>query len=189
MESVKIYKKVKPRKWSFIVQIIVYSICLAAVDCMAVFGVIALSHDDIGGSIFMAAVFVLFTFFFGRIALRSLKLKKRMIEKKEKVCGSITYEEFVDLQKQADEEDFIFKTFYLLEKYMYVPKVKLLIKYDDIADVKTIVHYTNNINDSARLDITDKDNLVYQVWVRNWKDFLANRNWFYELLNIKMGGK
>ncbi len=38
---------------------------------------------------------------------------------------------------------------------MYVPKAKLLIKYTDIREFKTIVHSTNGVNDSMKAEITD----------------------------------
>jgi len=69
---------------------------------------------------------------------------------------------------------------------MYVPKAKLLIKYTDIREFKTIVHSTNGVNDSMKAEITDNFGIKYTVNIKRWKDFYIYRPLFLKDLDEKI---
>lgn len=69
---------------------------------------------------------------------------------------------------------------------MYVPSVKLLLKYTDLTAFKTIIHRTNFITDGANAEIKDEDNLTYNVRIKKWKAFLDNREEFLKDLDYKI---
>lgn len=90
------------------------------------------------------------------------------------------------LESEIEGSEFRYKTFYLLDRYMYVPKAKLLIKYTDIREFKTIVHSTNGVNDSMKAEITDNFGIKYTVNIKRWKDFYIYRPLFLKDLDEKI---
>ena len=81
-------------------------------------------------------------------------------------------QDMLALESEIEGSEFRYKTFYLLDRYMYVPKAKLLIRYSDIREFKTIVHSTNGVNDSMKAEITDNFGIKYTANIKQWKDFL-----------------
>ena len=90
------------------------------------------------------------------------------------------------LESEIEGSEFLYKTFYLLDRYMYVPKAKLLIKYSDIREFKTIVHSTKGMNDNMKAEITDDLGVKYTVNIKQWKDFYIYRPLFLKDLDEKM---
>lgn len=95
-------------------------------------------------------------------------------------------QDMLALESEIEGTEFRYKTFYLLDRYMYVPKAKLLIKYTDIREFKTIVHSTNGVNDSMKAEITDNFGIKYTVNIKQWKDFYIYRPLFLKDLDEKI---
>ena len=95
-------------------------------------------------------------------------------------------QDMLALESEIEGSEFKYKTFYLLDRYMYVPKAKLLIKYTDIREFKTIVHSTNGVNDSMKAEITDNFGIKYTVNIKRWKDFYIYRPLFLKDLDEKI---
>lgn len=79
----------------------------------------------------------------------------------------------------------MFKTFYFLNDYLYIPKAKLLIKYLDIQKFQPTIHSTNGIQDSVWIDLTDVENNKYRFYVKKWKDYLDYKYMFDDMLDAK----
>ena len=95
-------------------------------------------------------------------------------------------QDMLALESEIEGSEFKYNTFYLLDRYMYVPKAKLLIKYTDIREFKTIVHSTNGVNDSMKAEITDNVGIKYTVNIKRWKDFYIYRPLFLKDLDEKI---
>lgn len=95
-------------------------------------------------------------------------------------------QDMLALESEIEGTEFRYKTFYLLDRYMYVPKAKLLIKYTDIREFKTIVHSTKGVNDSMKAEITDNFGIKYTVNIKQWKDFYIYRPLFLKDLDEKI---
>ena len=59
----------------------------------------------------------------------------------------------------------------MLENHFYAPKSCLIIGYQYIDEFKNIIHSTKGIEDSIIIAITDKNNVMYEVSVKKWKDY------------------
>ncbi|MBQ8926707.1 MAG: hypothetical protein IJ055_00345 [Oscillospiraceae bacterium] len=73
-----------------------------------------------------------------------------------------------------------YKTFVLLEQFLYIPSKGILLRYEDIAFWKTMRHSTNGIPDSVWVEISEADGFMEKVNVRQWRTYLKELDSFLE---------
>ena len=104
----------------------------------------------------------------------SLRKMKRIItvnRKKAERVSSLSDAELLSLEARIERAEFQYKTFYVLDDFLYVPKIKLLIPHSEIRGFVNVLHKTNGMNDGMQIEITDTDGLVYETWVKKWKEY------------------
>lgn len=130
-------------------------------------------------------VVTVFVLIIGAAVYFPVKRTMRMNAQKMKRLNSLSYYDYMVLEEQIEHTELLYKTFYLLEEYMYIPRAKLLIKYTDIEDFQSIIHSTNGIKDGVRVKITDYDGIVYEAVVKKWRQYVNDIDEFVDMLNKK----
>lgn len=68
---------------------------------------------------------------------------------------------------------------------MKAAKSCFIIGYQEIVEFKNIIHSTNGIKDSIIVAITDKNDVVFEISVKKWKDYYKRCNSISEILYEK----
>lgn len=123
--------------------------------------------------------------FYARFAKKWVKQAQRQIDKRFELIESIGDAEWNSMDDQMAAGDFWFDTFYQLEDYLYVPKAKLLIRYTDIKEFKTVIHSTNGRQDAVYIDLKDDEDLVTRFYVKRWREYLDFQQTFLDKMNEK----
>lgn len=145
------------------------------------------------GDMATAAVIAIICCFFAGLLLfwgiKDIKNTKLLNKKRRKIADDTDISVFERLEEEIQHTEFRYKTFYMLEDYLYVPGAKLLIKYEDINFYRNIVHSTNGIKDGIRTEITDEDGLVFVFRVVKWRAYLKEMNEFTQHLEVILNKK
>jgi len=183
-KSIGIYKKIKPYPVSFFAMVFVYLFFLLIIDGMCIFLVIDfIRQGDFGGMIFALSVMGVTSFFMIRSAVKNIKYRIKVAEQRKRARNSLSYNEFAELETELKNTERFCGTFYFLEKFVYVPKARLLIEYENIRNVMVVTHITDGLKDGAKTVITDNNDVKYEFWVFNWKRFLENQELFREKIS------
>lgn len=158
--------------WGILIFFIVWSIVFAMFQTEA--------SMIIGAVIGLAAVI-----FYIWLAGKWVKKASKAIQKRIDTANAISPEEYERLEYELSQTEFMFKTFYFLNDYLYIPKAKLLIKYLDIQKFQPTIHSTNGIQDSVWIDLTDVENNKYRFYVKKWNDYLDYKYMFDDMLDAK----
>lgn len=134
----------------------------------------------IGAVIGLAAVAI-----YAWFARKWVKKASKAIQKRLDKANAISPEEYERLEYELSQAEFMFRTFYFLSDYLYIPKARLLIKYLDIQKLQPTIHSTNGIQDSVWIDLTDEEDNKYRFYVKKWKDYLDYKYMFDDMLNAK----
>ncbi len=180
-----IYKKLRSSDLGAVVLFSVLMIILAALVMFFVIGCIELFQTDVVGGAVTSLVLAALTVLYLYATIKSLKKSRKRNAQRNKLINKLSYFELESLQEQINNSEPYFKTFYLLDEYLYVPSAKLLIGYGDIKEFKTIIHSTNGLNDAVKIKITDPDNAVFEFYVKKWKLYLEKYTAFMTLLDEK----
>ncbi len=187
MNGISIYKKIKPYPFSFFAMVFVYLFFPLVIDGMCIFLVIDfIRQGDYGGMIFALAVIAAVSFFMIRNALKNIKYRVNAAKQRMRIRNSMSYNEFAELETELKNTERFCGTFYFLEKFVYVPKARLLIEYENIRKITVIIHTTNGMKDGAKTVITDNNDVTYEFWVFNWKRFLENQALFREKISKRV---
>lgn len=122
-------------------------------------------------------------------AIKRLRRIKRGIDARRRKFESISETEYQRLDDEVSSAEFFFKTFYLLEDYLYIPKPRLLIRYTDIKSFRSVIHSTNGINDAVYIELTDREGNCFRFYVKKWREYLEFKDMFYDMLNEKLATK
>lgn len=120
------------------------------------------------------------------IAIKRLRRIKMRIDARRKKLEGISEAQWQRLDGEVASAEFFFKTFYLLEDFLYIPKPRLLVRYDDIKSFRSVIHSTNGINDAVYIDLTDSGGVPYRFYVRKWREYLEFRDMFLGMLDEKI---
>lgn len=186
MKRISLVKLLKPN-WTFYIVKIILSVFIFAFAFLLVLGA-DLDYIDEGDMESLLGVSIVSVLIIGLLllaAVSSLKKQKKILKKRGKILEELDNYSEEKIQEQIDSAEFYFKTFYLLDEHLFVPKAKLFLKYSDIYKYKTVYHYTNRIPDGIYVEISDNDNLKYRFSVKKWKDYKNNFNEFMTLLESK----
>lgn len=184
----KLYQKLRPKK-SDVILIYVYTAALMAVILILgiVFCYMAYAEGDRGAMTVSAVILMgllALVGWFGKTNIRNTK--QLTVRKGERIAG-LTETDFEMLENEILTAEMRFKTFYLLEHYIYAPKVKLLLRYEEIGQWKTVRHTTNYIPDGAWVELTDTSGCMQKIVIRKWRQYLMDLDGFVGELNFRKG--
>lgn len=153
-------------------EVVIYSfvfVLLAALSVTCVVGVC--DSEGIVSALGLAAILVLSIGSYSFLSLRKLKKLIAANRKKEERANALTEMELSSLEAHIAEAELRYKTFYMLDDYLYVPKIRLLIRYSEISGFANVLHKYNNVTDGMIMEITDTDGILYKAWVKQWKKY------------------
>lgn len=159
---------------------IVVSALIVVIGILCVFGVY--HNESLESAIGFALAFIVVIGVYVFFSFKSLKKKIRTNAAKLRYIDDYASEK---TDQEIESGKMLYGTFYLLEDYFYAPKSCLIIKYEDIAEFKNIIHSTNGIKDSVIIAITDKNDIMYEISVKKWKDYYKHCNSVSEILYEK----
>lgn len=182
----KLYKKLYNSKAGIIIPVTIAVLILLIIIAVGIFGSLTIYNDgDLNSAIGTGCTALVGVIAYGIIVRKSLTKSIRLKIKKNERLNSLDIHELEILEEQIECSDYLYKTFYLLDSYMYVPVAKLLIRYDEIKEFKSIIHSTNGLQDGVFIALTDTDNLLHEFRVKKWKEYYKNTNSFYSILEEK----
>ncbi len=187
LRNVGLYRKLVPSKVKLVLSAAISLILILTVGAFGVFGCIQIYREQSKDDFILLVLFLLV--FFGVlvfISARGFLRQKRQYDGNSERLSRISKYELERIEEQLESSEYFYKTLYLLDGYMYVPKIKLLIRYTDIRGFKTIIHSTNGMNDGIKIEIADSDGVKYCFGVKKWKDFFMERPVFLEKLDEKI---
>lgn len=183
----RLYRKLVPSKAKLVASAAV-SVLLALVVIVAgTLSIILVKEQQSAWDVFLLSAFMII--FLGVLLFVGIRGYRRQIRQYKGNLARLEQfdaQDMLALESEIEGTEFRYKTFYLLDRYMYVPKAKLLIKYTDIREFKTIVHSTNGVNDSMKAEITDNFGIKYTANIKQWKDFYIYRPLFLKDLDEKI---
>ncbi len=159
---------------------IVVSAVIAVIGILCVFGIY--NNESLESAIGFAMAFIVGIGIYVFFSFKSLKTKIRTNAAKLRYIDEIDSEK---TEREIESSEMLYDTFYMLEDYFYAPKSCLIIKYEDIAEFKNIIHSTNGIKDSVFIAITDKNDVMYEISVKKWKDYYKHWNSISEIIYEK----
>lgn len=186
MEKDKLIKLLKPNYIGYYIKLVIVVIAFVlplplifAAFCEYIYQKDWVTFAVVG--VIMIFVYVLFA----RMAIKNFKNSKRILDKRSRTFCELTSYDLEKLTEQINSGEFYFKTMYLLDEYIFVPKPGLLLRYSDIWQYKTEFHSTNSIPDAVYVRILDTDNITHTITVKKWRDYKNNYNVFMDLLDRK----
>lgn len=129
------------------------------------------STEGLESAIYLVLVFIIGIGVYAFFSIRKVRTTIALNRKREERLKALSEAQLAALDNEIENVQLQFKTFYLLENYFYVPKDKLLIRYDEIREFKNIIHSTNGIKDSMIIAVTDTDGLLFEINVKHWKEY------------------
>ncbi len=182
--KLKIYKRLSGGKGAAAGEAVFYTIAIAFIELLLGCFLLAMIYERRYGAAvgagFLVALFACVAVY---LMKKTVPMKKRAEQKRQKIVESLSDEDFFRLDSQINGAEYFFKTFYFLEDHLYVPRGRLLIGYLNITNVNTIVHSTNGITDAAYVEITDEEGIVTKFSVAKWRDFLDMKYMFDDMLS------
>ena len=187
-KDIGVYRRLKPYTFSFIVKLLVYLLFLLIIDAMCIAFLIFsfITDHDYAAVGFAVAVLVLVSFLMIRSAKKNLRYQNSLAKKRKRMRNALSYNQFAELETEINGTERFCGTVYFLDKFVYVPKTRLLIEYENIKTVTTVTHTTDGLTDGARVIIVDENGMSYEFWIFKWKQFLENQELFRE--KISKGG-
>ncbi|MDE5563688.1 MAG: DUF2892 domain-containing protein [Oscillospiraceae bacterium] len=171
-----IYQAVKPEQHPARVVVLVFVILAVLLMIPGIWLLIA-GH--------MEGIILLFT---GLILLVFLpnEIKKSRYQNivKTNRFAKFTEDDFLRLENELYDAPYLYKTFYLLEQYLFIPQVGMLLSYDEIRSVRTVVHKKNLIPQGATVYFLCPD-IELDVHIVQWSKYLKETNVFMRRLDEK----
>ena len=176
-------KVIRPSGALWITHLIVMILLMAACAAGGLFGCYtAWKTKDMGACAVSLAILLVLEaviFFWEKRQISNLRW---VCAKKQERYAALTSNDLDKLDAEAEGALQYYKTFCLLENYLYIPKAGILLRYRDIAFWKTVRHSTNGMADAAWVEISEKDGMVWKVKVRQWKQYLRDVDFFLDEL-------
>lgn len=183
----RLYRKLVPSKAKLVASAALSTLMVLIVGVGGGLSVMLVKEQQSAWDMFVLSAFMII--FLGVLLFIGIRGYRRQIRQYRGNLARLEQfdaQDMMALESEIEGTEFRYKTFYLLDRYMYVPKAKLLIKYTDIREFKTIVHSTNGVNDSMKAEITDNFGIKYTVNIKQWKDFYIYRPLFLKDLDEKI---
>lgn len=183
----RLYRKLVPSKAKLVASAALSTLMVLIVGVGGGLSVMLVKEQQSAWDMFVLSAFMII--FLGILLFIGIRGYRRQIRQYKGNLARLEQfdaQDMLALESEIEGTEFRYKTFYLLDRYMYVPKAKLLIKYTDIREFKTIVHSTKGVNDSMKAEITDNFGIKYTVNIKQWKDFYIYRPLFLKDLDEKI---
>ncbi len=183
----RLYRKLVPSKAKLVASAALSTLMALIVGVGGGLSVMLVKEQQSAWDMFVLSAFMII--FLGILLFIGIRGYRRQIRQYKGNLARLEQfdaQDMLALESEIEGTEFRYKTFYLLDRYLYVPKAKLLIKYTDIREFKTIVHSTNGVNDSMKAEITDNFGIKYTVNIKQWKDFYIYRPLFLKDLDEKI---
>lgn len=182
-----LYRKLVPSKAKLVASAAISTLMALIVGVGGGLSVMLVKEQQSAWDMFVLSAFMII--FLGILLFIGIRGYRRQIRQYKGNLARLEQfdaQDMLALESEIEGTEFRYKTFYLLDRYMYVPKAKLLIKYTDIREFKTIVHSAKGVNDSMKAEITDNFGIKYTVNIKQWKDFYIYRPLFLKDLDEKI---
>lgn len=183
----RLYRKLVPSKAKLVASAALSTLMALIVGVGGGLSVLLVKEQQSAWDMFVLSAFMII--FLGVLLFIGIRGYRRQIRQYKGNLARLEQfdaQDMLALESEIEGTEFRYKTFYLLDRYLYVPKAKLLIKYTDIREFKTIVHSTKGVNDSMKAEITDNFGIKYTVNIKQWKDFYIYRPLFLKDLDEKI---
>lgn len=183
----RLYRKLVPSKAKLVASAVVSVLLALVVIVGGTLSIILVKEQQSAWDVFLLSAFmIIFLGVLIFIGIRGYRRQLRQYKGNLVRLECFDAQDMLALESEIEGTEFRYKTFYLLDRYMYVPRAKLLIKYSDIREFKTIVHSTKGVNDSMKAEITDNFGIKYTANIKQWKDFYIYRPLFLKDLDEKI---
>lgn len=174
-------------------EVIIYLSVALLIAALGILGFIwGIEIDGLVSAMGFALVFLATMGVLGFFSWRKLKMRIAINRKKAEFVSSLSEAELLSLEKQLEKAELQYKTFYILDEFFYVPKIKLLIRYSDMRGFVNVIHktafYTKvaSVKDAMRIEVYDRDGLVYTAWVKQWRKYEKDCRYVAETINDKI---
>ena len=177
-------KKLRPSAGAAVWSHFYHWLFIIAVGVLGLVGCIAMIADDeIAGTVLVLAVLILLEVLMFLSWRKHARNTKEANARKAKRLDALTKFDLERLEDEISNGELRFKTFYLLNDYLYIPSQGLLIGYEDIGGWKTVRHSTNGVPDGAWVELTEPDGFLHKITVRQWRRYLMSLDEFVPQLN------
>lgn len=181
-----IYRALKPKWWVFILKIILTFIAFIPVTAMMIAAFCEYINSGNYTELFIVGITSIILYaIIAVIVIKSLKNEKRALSSRSERLGLLDTASLERLEEEVQAAEFHFKSIYVLDNYLFVPKAGLLLDYGSIKSYKTIYHSTNSIPDAVFVEIFDINNVKYFFSVKKWREYKKGYYDFMELLEKK----
>ncbi len=182
MKHSRLCRNIRPRKGQEIAMFIVYPLLFLTVMFCGGFCCIIFGSEEPVGALVCGAILLLLLALIGWSSWKAIRNIQRLNELKAQRLNFLNAAELEALEEEIARTEFRYKTFYLLETYLYAPRGGVLIHYANIGSWRTVRHSTNFIPDSAWVELTDKSGVMQKVQVRQWRQYLKEHDDFMKEL-------
>ncbi len=182
MKHSRLCRSIRPRKGQEIAMLIVYPLLFLTVMFCGGFCCIIFGSEELVGALVCGAILLLLLALIGWSSWKAIRNIQQLNELKAKRLNSLNAADIEALEEEIARTPCRYKTFYLLESYLYAPRGGVLIHYADIGSWRTIRHSTNFIPDSAWIELTDKTGVMQKIQVRQWRQYLKEYDDFMKAL-------
>lgn len=181
-----VYRALKPKWWVFILKTALTVIAFIPVTAMLVAAFCEyIENENYSELFFVGIVSIALYAVIAVIVIRSLKNEKRALDSRDERLRLLDTASLERLEEEVQSAEFHFKSIYVLDEYLFVPKAGLLLDFGSIKSYKTIYHSTNSIPDAVFVEIFDQNNVKYYFSVRKWREYKKGYYDFMELLDSK----
>lgn len=179
-ENIWLYKSLKPYSYAFIAGCPICAVLAAAVF----YGLIRVIYYSF--VVEREIVYIIFSLVFAAMmiavvvyTLLLLKNEKLKAEKRRLLREDLSAGDFERLEEEIKQSPFMFKTFYILKDYLYIPQARIMLKYRQIESVDiTVRRWKRLIKIGAKAKIIDSDGARYAADVVLWQGFLEQQELF-----------
>lgn len=185
-EKIRLYKTLKPYSTAFIVGSIICAVLMALVF----YGLINVIYYSF--AVEREIVYMIFSSAFAAMiaaviiyTVRLTKNERMAAAKRRHLREELSPQELLELEQEIRQSPYMFKTFYFLKNYFYIPQARILLKYVDISEVHNTIHSTNFIKDGVRVEIFSADGIRFLAYVRMWRDYMNQQQLFMNDLNAR----
>lgn len=175
---------IRPNGARWILHLILTIVLMAGCAAGGGFGIYAAARmQDIGAGVVSLVILVGLEALIFSVEKKKISNLRWMYAKQQERFLALTADDLDRLDREAAASELRYKTFCLLQDYLYIPRAGLLLRYQEIAFWKTVRHSTNGMADAAWVEISEPDGMVWKVQVRLWKTYLSELDSFLAALH------
>lgn len=169
-------KRLQSVKTKLIARTIIIFTLLLCLYVLTVFFTLAMIKGDT--SVDMNGILILMTLIFMAVgftvwAVYCVERDLKGINKSLCNLKNMTYSDKSKLHEDISFGIFKYGTFYISDKFMFVPKAGALIRLNEIEEFKSIFHYNPKVRfpDGIVVKMKTSDNVKYKFFVKDWQEY------------------